>query len=983
MSGKLATDYPAWAELQKLYDANHTSLILKDLFAADPARFEKYSKTYTGPSSDVEILVDLSKNLIDEPVFNSLLKLAEEAQVAKARDEMFAGKHINTSEDRAVLHIALRNVGGEFKIPEEGADEVQGVLDHMTEFCDKVRSGEWKGYTGKAIKSIVNIGIGGSDLGPMMVCEALKPYGKRDLDMHFVSNVDGTHVVEVTKLCDPETTLFIIASKTFTTQETITNAESAREWFLKTAVDKSHIAKHFVALSTNTSAVTKFGIDSANMFKFWDWVGGRYSLWSAIGLSIMLFIGPENFKDMLIGAHEMDKHFLETPLKDNIPVLLALVGIWYNDFYGAQTQALLPYDQYLHKFADYFQQGDMESDGKFVTKDGRRVTYQTGPIIWGQSGTNGTSPAFLPPLPPTEPSPPGQHAFYQLIHQGTKLIPADFLAPIESQNPIRNGLHHEILLSNFFAQPEALAFGKSEAEVVKELGPEGAKNEALVKSKVFEGNRPTNSILFQKLTPKTLGSLIVMYEHKIFTQGCIWGINSFDQMGVELGKVLAKNILAQLPNESLVSGHDSSTSGLIKHYQDLIVLRATLPSLLLDPEALRDSVVVALRKSLGASTNFTVVSIVKLLPALSTGIRDAEGHMWKGDVNIFVRIPRIKAFQSQSERLDYLSRNLPFDATTSDLTFAIRHQYGENTWCTHCQSCAGHDGAHCPHRVCSSCREPGHLARVCTTFRPVPAHQNTNRILHPVTPSRPAAATLSKGKSAATPRTQTARAVTPVTPTRDVVATSNRFSLLANMLGESDKLGPAPKSPILAPSTGPSDTSNLLPGFSASPPDISTTSPRKRGRAPSPPSKPRHLTISILDAPLYEFSDTDFVEAVPVVRVKGAHARENAVAAPVQDHRLVEMDLPLPTTSQEIAKAVAAGEIDSRAAYSDDMELDDAVGNEDDPVEIQLDPDSGAYLGLGTRAERMRFSSPYQAKNAFGRRAARIQRALEKEVTRN
>ncbi|KAM0747489.1 putative glucose-6-phosphate isomerase [Meredithblackwellia eburnea MCA 4105] len=552
MSGKLATDYPAWAELQKLYDASHSKLILKDLFASDPARFSKYSIDYKNESSDVEILVDYSKNLIDLPVFETLIQLAKEANVEKSRDDMFAGKHINTSEDRAVLHIALRNsVASQrnFTIPEDGADEVEGVLAHMKQFTDKVRSGEWKGYTGKTIASVVNIGIGGSDLGPVMVTEALKPYSKRDLKCHFVSNVDGTHVVEILKECDPETTLFIVASKTFTTQETITNAETARDWFLKSAVEKSHIAKHFVALSTNTSAVTSFGIAQENMFKFWDWVGGRYSLWSAIGLSIMLSIGSENFRDLLLGAHEIDHHFKTAPLKDNIPVILALVGIWYNDFYGAQTQALLPYDQYLHKFADYFQQGDMESNGKFVTKDGRRVTYQTGPIIWGQSGTN------------------GQHAFYQLIHQGTKLIPADFLAPVESQNPVRNALHHEILLSNFFAQPEALAFGKTEDEVRKELGPEASKNEALVKSKVFEGNRPTNSLLFQKLTPKTLGSLIAIYEHKIFTQGCIWGINSFDQMGVELGKVLAKNILSQLPDASKVTGHDSSTTGLIHFYQ--------------------------------------------------------------------------------------------------------------------------------------------------------------------------------------------------------------------------------------------------------------------------------------------------------------------------------------------------------------------------------------------------------------------------------
>ncbi|GAA5971625.1 hypothetical protein JCM8115_005884 [Rhodotorula mucilaginosa] len=545
MSGKLATDYPAWAKLQKLYDADHTKLVLKDLFAADPKRFEKFSREYNSPNKDVHILLDFSKNLINDDVFSTLTELAKEGGVEKARDEMFAGKHINTSEDRAVLHVALRNIGNEFKINEAGADEVQGVLDRMATFSNQIRSGEWKGYTGKPIDTIVNIGIGGSDLGPVMVTEALKPYGKEGLTCHFVSNVDGTHIAEVTKACNPETTLFIIASKTFTTQETITNAESAKEWFLKSAGDEKHVAKHFCALSTNKKAVEAFGINADVMFPFWEWVGGRYSLWSAIGLSIMLFIGPDHFNELLAGAHEMDKHFLETKLEDNLPVLLALLGIWYNDFYGAQTHALLPYDQYMHKFADYFQQGDMESNGKFVTKDGRRVTYQTGPIIWGQSGTN------------------GQHAFYQLIHQGTKLIPADFLAPIETQNPIRGGLHHRILLSNFFAQPEALAFGKSEEEVAKELG-EQASNEALLKSKVFEGNRPTNSILFQKLTPKTLGSLIVMYEHKIFVQGCIWGINSFDQMG--LGKVLAKAILGQLEDASKVQGHDSSTTGLIKHY---------------------------------------------------------------------------------------------------------------------------------------------------------------------------------------------------------------------------------------------------------------------------------------------------------------------------------------------------------------------------------------------------------------------------------
>ncbi|CED83630.1 glucose-6-phosphate isomerase [Phaffia rhodozyma] len=547
----LASLYPSWKQLQSLHDSKAgSSLVLKDLFASDPKRFEQFQATYnasTEKGSEVEIFLDYSKNLIDEDVWKALLSLAKEADVEKNRDDMFSGKHINTSEDRAVLHIALRNLS-KWSIPEEGTEEVFEVLEHIKVFTESVRSGEWKGHTGKAITDIVNIGIGGSDLGPVMVTEALKDYSKRDLKCHFVSNIDGTHLVEELKECNPETTLFIIASKTFTTQETITNAESARDWFMATAKDKAHVAKHFVALSTNTKAVTEFGISSDNMFKFWDWVGGRYSLWSAIGLSIALSIGYENFEQLLAGAHEMDKHFKETPLEKNLPVILALIGIWYNDFYGAQTQALLPYDQYLHKFADYFQQGDMESDGKFVTKDGNRVDYQTGPIIWGQAGTN------------------GQHAFYQLIHQGTKLIPCDFLAPVETLNPISGGKHHEILLSNFFAQPEALAFGKTEEAVRKELGA-AASNEALAKSKVFEGNKPTNSIFFQKLTPATLGSLIAMYEHKIFVQGTIWGINSFDQMGVELGKVLAKNILAQLSSPDKVQGHDSSTTGLIHYFQ--------------------------------------------------------------------------------------------------------------------------------------------------------------------------------------------------------------------------------------------------------------------------------------------------------------------------------------------------------------------------------------------------------------------------------
>ncbi|KAG6917385.1 phosphatidylinositol N-acetylglucosaminyltransferase subunit gpi1 [Tephrocybe rancida] len=547
MSGKLASDYASWKKLQTIYDSERSNLVLKDLFAQDPERFAKFSQEYTSTDGpDATFLLDYSKNLITKPILDTLFSLVREAEVEKVRNQMFAGEHINTSEDRAVLHVALRNFN-DFSIAESGVDEVAGVLAHIKEFSDSVRSGAWKGYTGKTINTIVNIGIGGSDLGPVMVTEALKAYAKRDLTAHFVSNIDGTHIAETLRVCNPETTLFIIASKTFTTQETITNAESARDWFLTSAKDKAHVAKHFVALSTNTKAVTAFGISESNMFQFWDWVGGRYSLWSAIGLSIALVIGYENFEQLLKGAHGMDKHFKETPLEQNLPVILAVLGIWYNDFYGAQTHALLPYDQYLHKFADYFQQGDMESNGKTVTKGGQRVDYQTGPIIWGAAGTN------------------GQHSFYQLVHQGTKLIPADFLAPATTHNPIASSKHHRILLSNYFAQPEALAFGKTEEEVKKEVGANAS--EALIKSKVFEGNKPSNSILFPLLTPATLGALIALYEHKIFVQGVVWGINSFDQMGVELGKVLAKNILAQLGKPDDVKGHDSSTTGLIHYYQ--------------------------------------------------------------------------------------------------------------------------------------------------------------------------------------------------------------------------------------------------------------------------------------------------------------------------------------------------------------------------------------------------------------------------------
>ncbi|KAK0534724.1 glucose-6-phosphate isomerase [Tilletia horrida] len=547
-SNALTSSLPAWGKLQQLYESKGKSFNLTQAFAADPKRFDSFSTTFK--ADDVTILLDYSKNLIDADILAALLDLAKEAKVEEKRDAMYAGEHINTSEDRAVLHIALRDPENTWGLKEPGVEGVKDVLEHVRKFSTDVREGAWKGYSGKRISKVVNIGIGGSDLGPVMVTEALRPYAKRDLDCQFVSNIDGTHLAETLRDADPETTLFIIASKTFTTQETMTNAASARDWFLKHAGDKAHVAKHFVALSTNEKAVTDFGIAKENMFGFWDWVGGRYSLWSAIGLSIALSIGYDNFAELLRGAHEMDKHYKTAPLDQNLPVLLGVLGVWYNDFFGAQTHALLPYDQYLHKFADYFQQGDMESNGKFITKDGERVDYQTGPIIWGQSGTN------------------GQHAFYQLIHQGTKIIPADFLAPVESQNPL--GEHHEILLSNFFAQPEALAFGKSEEEVKKELGAQGTSNPFLVKSKVFEGNRPTNSLFFQKLTPATLGALVALYEHKINVQGSIWSINSYDQMGVELGKVLAKKILPILQSRDASkvdsAGKDSSTSGLIKFF---------------------------------------------------------------------------------------------------------------------------------------------------------------------------------------------------------------------------------------------------------------------------------------------------------------------------------------------------------------------------------------------------------------------------------
>ena len=540
------TNTQAW----KVLEAHQSQLAhttIADLFKQEENRFNDYSLTFEN-----QILVDFSKNKINQETLKLLRQLAKESALDEAINAMFTGEKINRTENRAVLHTALRNrsntpvyVDGKDVMP-----EVNAVLAKMSAFCDRVISGEWKGYTGKAITDVVNIGIGGSDLGPYMVTEALRPY-KNHLNMHFVSNVDGTHIAETLKKVNPETTLFLVASKTFTTQETMTNANSARDWLLAAAKDNSAVAKHFVALSTNGKAVAEFGIDTNNMFEFWDWVGGRYSLWSAIGLSIALSIGFDNFEALLSGAHEMDKHFRTAPLEKNIPATLALVGLWNTNFLGAQTEAILPYDQYLHRFAAYFQQGNMESNGKYVDRNGNVIRdYQTGPIIWGEPGTN------------------GQHAFYQLIHQGTMLIPCDFIAPAQSHNPL--GDHHSKLLSNFFAQTEALAFGKTKEEVEAEFVKAGKSLDEvkdIVPFKVFTGNKPTNSILVQKITPFVLGALIAMYEHKIFAQGVIFNIFSFDQWGVELGKQLANRILPELADKEKVSSHDSSTNGLINQFK--------------------------------------------------------------------------------------------------------------------------------------------------------------------------------------------------------------------------------------------------------------------------------------------------------------------------------------------------------------------------------------------------------------------------------
>jgi glucose-6-phosphate isomerase len=537
---------PAWQKLE-IHFLTMQAMHMRELFLDDPDRFKKLSIQFE------DILIDYSKNIITEETLRLLVELANETDLKPAIDAMYGGAAINKTEGRSVLHIALRNRGN-IPILVDGKDvmpEINKVLEQMKQFSSKLIKGEWKGYSGKKITDIVNIGIGGSDLGPYMVTEALRPYWQ-GITPHFVSNVDGTHIAETVKELNPETTLFIIASKTFTTQETMTNANSAREWFLDKTNNTGEVAKHFVAVSTNQKAVTEFGIAAENMFVFWDWVGGRYSLWSSIGLSISVSLGYDNFVQLLEGAHAMDNHFKNESFEKNVPVILALLGVWYNNFYGAASEAILPYDQYLHRFAAYFQQGNMESNGKTIDRDGNHVLYQTGPVIWGEPGTN------------------GQHAFYQLIHQGTKMIPCDFLAPVISHNPI--GDHHVKLLSNFFAQTEALMQGKTLEEVEVELKAKGMDKNAIefqAAFRVFEGNRPSNSMMFKQLTPRTLGSLIAMYEHKIFAQGVIWNVYSFDQWGVELGKVLANRILPELNSSEEITTHDSSTNGLINYFKRL------------------------------------------------------------------------------------------------------------------------------------------------------------------------------------------------------------------------------------------------------------------------------------------------------------------------------------------------------------------------------------------------------------------------------
>lgn len=540
------TNTQAWLLLKRHFTEEMQRNHLRKLFAADEERFKNFSLEFN------DILFDYSKNIINKKTMQLLLQLADECRLKEAIEAMFAGELINETENRSVLHVALRNFSAReyFAEGKNVMPEVQRVQQQMKTFCHSVHSGKWKGYTGKKIKYIVNIGIGGSDLGPVMVTEALRPFWKANIQTYFVSNIDGTHIAETLKKVKPEETLFLVASKTFTTQETMTNAHTARNWFLEHAVDKEHIAKHFVALSTNEKEVVNFGIAAENMFEFWDWVGGRYSLWSAIGLSICLTIGYENFEELLRGAHEVDEHFKTEKFGSNIPVIMALLGVWYTNFFGAQSEAILPYDQYMHRFAAYFQQGNMESNGKSIDRNGYEINYATGPVIWGEPGTN------------------GQHAFYQLIHQGTLVIPCDFIAPVKSHNPI--GDHHVKLLSNFFAQTEALMNGKTEEEVKAELTKAGKNKDEikkLMKFKVFAGNKPTNSFLLEQVTPKSLGSLIALYEHKIFVQGVIWNIFSFDQWGVELGKQLANNILPELEDDNTITTHDSSTNGLIEYFK--------------------------------------------------------------------------------------------------------------------------------------------------------------------------------------------------------------------------------------------------------------------------------------------------------------------------------------------------------------------------------------------------------------------------------
>ncbi len=539
------TQTAAWQKLS-MHASEMRSANIKSLFAADPNRFSSFSQ------QNGNLLFDYSKNIISKQTLDLLIELAEECQLKVAIEAMFKGERINQTENRAVLHTALRNFSNK-PLFYEGADimpDIRKVLNQMKELCKKVHSGKWKGYTGKPIKHIVNIGIGGSDLGPVMVTEALKTYWVEGIQIHFISNIDGTHIAECLKVIEADSTIFLVASKTFTTQETMTNAHTARSWFLQHAKDPAHVAKHFIALSTNEKAVTEFGIASENMFEFWDWVGGRYSLWSAIGLSIALTIGYDNFEMLLKGAYEMDEHFSTAPFLQNIPVKMGLLGLWYVNFFGAQSEAILPYDQYMHRFAAYFQQGNMESNGKSVDRNGKSVNYPTGPIIWGEPGTN------------------GQHAFYQLIHQGTPLIPCDFIAPAISHNNI--GDHHQKLMSNFFAQTEALMNGKTKDEVEKELSSMSDDDRSkLTPFKVFEGNRPTNSFLIKMITPFELGKLISAYEHKIFVQGVLWNIFSFDQWGVELGKQLANKILPELLNDRDIQGHDSSTNGLINAYKSM------------------------------------------------------------------------------------------------------------------------------------------------------------------------------------------------------------------------------------------------------------------------------------------------------------------------------------------------------------------------------------------------------------------------------